>query len=271
MDERRKVLEAYVKQLQSGNPLAEDFVNPAKSVQSQALQARNLAEDALANEVLKNTGVPIPGKGSSQLKQEDFLNRILSERYPELSTDVRLQEMNDLGEYTDGKINVSKKIANDPLRSVSTALHEAGHQYDDKILKFDGTDDVSKLKGKITAPNGRLLTDIDPAEAYEIIAKGHHAEIHKLREGSFGLGALKSMLKSGNFKSIAGPVAGLGLGAAMMPDEASAADFIPGLDQAENAGSAMDDKMMQTEVKALQNYDQSQARKDALMKVRNGR
>lgn len=49
-----------------------------------------------------------------------------------------------------------------------------------------------------------VVRDLDPTQAYEILSKGHHAEIPKLREGSFEFGALKSMMKNGKFKSIAG-------------------------------------------------------------------
>lgn len=295
MDDKRKKLEAFVQQLKGGNPLSEEFVktqlpefNPNEPVGSKyrteaavnkrALQARNLAEDSLANEVMKNTGVPIPNNNASRLKREDFLKRIIEERYPEFKLgddDLNLSMMDDPsvpdGIYNSdsGKIFVKNKP--DTIKNLSGALHEAGHKYDYEHLNFDGTDDVSKLGMKDNLPGKRALADIDPTEAYEIMAKGHHAEIPDLREGSFGLGALKSYLKSGNFKSVAGPVAGLGLTAALMPEDASASDFIPGLDQAENAGSSMDDKLMKTEVKALQNYSNSQARKDALMRLRNGR
>lgn len=269
MDDRRKLLEAYSKQLSEGNPLAEEFVNMGRSPMSQSVQARDLAEDALANEVLKNTGVPIPGKGASQLKQEDFLNRILQERYPEISPDVSLKNLGDnLGQYGQGKIDINKNLSSDPLKSVSTALHEAGHQYDDKILKFNGTDDIAKKQLIQNVPEGRILKDLDPMQMAEIINKGHHAKIPGLRDAdSFGLGALKSMLKTGTFKGLAPIGISAGITAAMLPDDASAADFIPGLDTSSDAGSAMDDKMMQTEVSARKNYDNSQARKDALKKI----
>lgn len=216
MDDRRKTLELFSKQLSEGNPLAEEFVNTAKNPLSQSIQARDLAEDALANEVLKNTGVPIPGPKSSQLKQEDFLNRILQERYPELSPNVQIKDLaGNLGEYGQGNIDISKKIANDPIKSVSALLHEGGHQYDDKILKFGGTDNIAKKQLVQNVPEGRLLKDLDPMQMSEIINKGHHARIPKLRDAdSFGLGALKSMLKSGTFKGIAPVVAKAGLATA---------------------------------------------------------
>lgn len=269
MDERKKALELFSKQLSEGNPLAEEFVNTKKSPLSQSFQARDLAEDALANEVLKNTGVPIPGKGASQLKQEDFLNRILQERYPEISPDVSLKDLGkDLGQYGQGKIDINKNISNDPVKSVSTLLHEGGHQYDDKILKFKGTDDVAKKQLIKNVPDGRILKDIDPMQMSEIINKGHHARIPNLRDSdSFGLGALKSMLKSGTFKQAAGalPLVG-GLAAAAMSGDAMAA--VPVLGDADDVGMSGDEeKAMLNEHNARVNYDKSpahQARLNAL-------
>lgn len=78
--------------------------------------------------------------------------------------------------------------------------------------------------------------------------------------------ALSNFANPKIYRSMVGavPLIGAGLTAATMSDDASASDFIPGLDQTESAGSAMDDKMMQTEVKARQNYEQSGAHKARL-------
>lgn len=257
MDDRKKALELFAKQLKGGNPLSEEYLpelpdtltksSPTKLAESRALKARNLAEDALAHQVLKNTGVPIPSSFSTVTKTEDFLNRLMKEKYPELEPNVTLKDRGMDGVYgyfqpeTDKlkqhiAINPKYIDSKNPQRAVATLLHEAGHQYDDNILEYKETPDFDlspkKLKEGITA--NRLITDIDPTEAYEIIAKGHHAEIPKLREGSFGLGALKSYLKSGTFKAL--PIVGPAVGAAMAlgSDDASAA--VPILNEAESLG-----------------------------------
>lgn len=272
-DNRKKALELYSKQISEGLPFAEDFIKGSSDIEDNALLARNLSEQALAHQVLKNTGVPIPDKGASISKQEDFLNRLVKERYPELEPNVRVRDISGgVGQYGQGQIDMDKTLygAFTPERNVGTLLHEAGHQYDDQVLNKIGKNlDLKTLRD--AKKSGIDLKSMDPAQVYELYAKGHHANIPDLREGTFGLGALKSYLKSGNFKSLAGPAIGVGLTAAMMPEDASAADFIPGLDQASNAGSAMDDREMQTEVKALQNYDNSQARRDALARIKSGR
>lgn len=116
MDERRKILEQYAKQVASGNPLSDEFISDEfknESMRTKALFARNLAEDSLAHQVLKNTGVPIPGKGSSRSQAEDFYNRIVKERYPELEPDVRIRDLGGdvAGTYGNGIINLDKAEA----------------------------------------------------------------------------------------------------------------------------------------------------------------
>ncbi|HEY0751563.1 MAG TPA: hypothetical protein VGD26_10420 [Chitinophagaceae bacterium] len=285
MDDRKKALEEFKRRLQIGDHTSSDLISPANTLGGKAFQARNLAQEALANEVLKNTGIPIPDKRASRSKMEDFLDQLMKERYSELDPNVNivdLSEQNANGAYFPGikKIALDKGMVKEKglLGTVGTMLHEAGHQYDDEVLGYKMPEELKANKvpqldfENMYETAKKAPTELDATELYELAGKGHHAKIPKLRDANtFELGALKSYLKNGNFKSIAGPVAGLGLTAALMPEDASASDFIPGLDQAENAGSAFDDKLMQTEVRALQNYDASQARRDALARLRNGK
>jgi hypothetical protein len=305
--QRKKLLEQFAKQVGQGNPLSEDLVRTSlpeldhnapitskyqteAAVNKRALQARDLAEDTLAHEVMKNTGIPIPNDNASRLKREDFLKQIIQERYPEFKIgddDLNLSMMNDKS-VPEGIYNADSGkmfIKNKPniIKNTSAALHEAAHKYDYEHLNFDGTDDVSALRSmKDNLPSKRAIADIDPSEAYELMAKGHHADIPKLREGSFGLGALKSLLKSGTFKTIAGALPFAGTAMALSSGDANAAaeelpSEIPGVGQVYDAirptaaGSANDDREMQNEVKANQNYDASAARRDALMRLKNGR
>lgn len=283
-DDRRRDIEHLIKMMKAQNNADTRGLIPEDlPLGRQAFQARNLTEEALAQEVFKNTGIPIPNEGASRLEREDFLSRLVRERYPEFKdVDLRLDEniKGVDGFYAPNSKRIGIQDRGSLRHQAATAFHEAAHQYDDEVLNYNmpkrlRTGDNAKSQLDIERMYDYAINAMDtpdPTNLYEKAAKGHHARIPDVRDAnSFGLGALKSYLKSGNFKSLAGPVAGIGIGAAMMPDDASAADFIPGLDQAENAGSAMDDKMMQTEVKARQNYDQSQARKDALMRLKNGR
>lgn len=274
MDERRKILEQYAKQVASGNPLSDEFISDEfknESMRTKALFARNLAEDSLAHQVLKNTGVPIPGKGSSRSQAEDFYNRIVKERYPELEPDVRIRDLGGdvAGTYGNGIINLDKAEAKGNLiNSVGGILHESGHQYDDKILgapSLKGLSDEKSLRDKVKK-SSRLLDDIDPAHAYELISQGHHAQIPDLRNGSYGLGALKSMMKNGTFKAV--PVLGTALGAYSALDSGDVMAAVPGLDSADNVGqSSADEMQMLAEHDARVNYDNSPAaaaRKQAL-------
>lgn len=284
MDETyRKLLERYAKETANGNPLAEDFIKERRSVENKALQARDLAEDALANQVMKNTNVPIPGKEASRAKQENFLNRILEQTHPEISPDVRLSD--DIPDYdgaynsNTGIIKVNASTAKkDILKGLSATLHEGAHKYDFDTGGFKGTPDIEYKDLVKNTPNGRMLKDIDPAHAYELMSNGHHKQLPDLRNGSFGLGALKSMMKNGTFRQVAGalPLAGTALALSSGDVSAAASELpseIPILGQAydairpEAAGSAMDDREMKNEVKALDNYSNSQARKDALKKI----
>jgi hypothetical protein len=215
--DKKKALELFTNDLKEYGSTDSGLLIPKrKDLRNSALEARNLAEDALANEVLKSTGVPIPGKGASRSQVENFLQDISKERYPELG-DVDLEIGNNLsveGDYSPktGKIRLDKEmVRKDPVKAVAGILHENAHKYDDKILNYRGKeiDDAAfrKVREKIKG-------QVDPTDIYETVAKsvGHHAQIPELREGSYGLGALKSILKSGRFKSLApllGGAAGL--------------------------------------------------------------
>lgn len=204
---RKKALEDFAKDVEMGIPLAEDYVGKTSDIYDDALRARNLAEDALAQKVLDNTGIPIPDKTYPLSKKEDFLNQLLKERYPELKKPIKIEDLDDAaGLYSDGNIILNKKSIErkSPQRMAADLFHEAGHAYDDikKITPEITQDDFNKELRKLKA-SGFDLKNADPAQVYELIAQKHHAQIPKLREGTFGLGALKSYLKSGTFKGIA--------------------------------------------------------------------
>ena len=219
--DKKKALELFTKDLKEYGSTDSGLLMPKrKDLRNSAFQARDLAEDSLANEVLKSTGVPIPGRGASKNQVENFLQDLSKERYPELG-DLDLEigdNMSDAeGTYNTktGKIRLDKDmVRKDPTKAVAGLLHENAHKYDDKILKYKNGKEIDdaafrKVRDKIKG-------QVDPTDVYEAVAKsaGHHAQIPELREGSFGLGALKSILKSGKFKSVApllGGAAGLAI------------------------------------------------------------
>lgn len=256
MENRKKALELYSKQISRNLADASDFV-PDDIPFNKALDARDLAQDALANEVLKNTGVPIPAKNAKASQVEDFLSRIVAERYPEFKDPSVVVE--DLSSYDNAKgiyvpstkkMSVDNKVfKKDPINALGIGLHEAAHKFDDEVLNFKANDLKAVSKNKSFTPD----------EIYERMAKGHHAEIPNLREGSFGVGALKSYLKSGTFKGLA-PVLGGGLGLAYSATSEAAGT--------EPVGESVESEFqMLAEDKAQKDYDKSQARKDAIKKL----
>lgn len=236
---RKKALEEYAKNVELGMPQAEDYINKTDNIMQNALRARNLAEEALAQKVLDNTGIPIPDKTAPISKKEDFLNQILQERYPEIKKPIELASMpGSAGQYVDGKVKLNKDLIGnrDIVKSTSDVLHEGGHNYDDlKKLVTPDSEDFNKELRRLRA-EGYDLKNMDPSEIYEAMAEKHHAKIPKLREGTYGLGALKSYLKSGAFKAI--PVIGtaLGAGIALASGEANAASALPILGEADDLG-----------------------------------
>lgn len=207
---RKKALEDFAKDVERGIPLAEDYIGKSSDIYSDALRARNLAEEALAQKVLDNTGIPIPDRTATMSKKEDFLNQILKERYPEIKKPLEFRDMKgSVGEYEGGKVFLNKKLAKDRdiIKLTSDVLHEGGHGYDDikKLVTPDQVNDFNKELRKLKA-SGFDLKNADPAQVYELVAQKHHAQIPKLREGTYGLGALKSYLDSGDFKGVTSPL-----------------------------------------------------------------
>lgn len=292
MDDRKKQLELFAKQLSEGNPLSEEFLPeledsltkkyPNRLAEMRALKARNLSEEALAHQVLKNTGITIPSDFNNRSKTEDFFNRIIKERYPEIEPNAIIPDGNsksiqNLHGYFQPEtdklkqhIAINPKIIDksNPQKSIATVLHEAGHQYDDNILGYKDIPDSDLSPKNIfsSTPTNKLITDIDPTQAYELMSKGHHANIPKLREGSFGLGALKSMLKSGTFKAL--PIVGAaatGYAALQAPDVSAAVadNVIPG--GLESLGPSEEDK-------AIENPQANpDIRRQMLERIKNGR
>lgn len=238
---RKKALEDFAKDVERGIPLAEDYIGKSGDIYTDALRARNLAEEALAQKVLDNTGIPIPDKTSSLSSKEDFLNQLLQEKYPETKSSIRFKDLpGAYGEYDNGNIYLNKDIASkrDIQNLVADTLHEGAHSYDEtKKLKspYDFEDFNKELRA--LKASGMDLKNADPAEVYELMAKKHHANIPKLREGTFGLGALKSYLKSGTFKGVApamvkGAAAGAGGLASLAAEAADSEEEGSSLEQA---------------------------------------
>ena len=241
MNNKKNTLEKYSKYLKENLSDMDEFIDPKLNAEIKALEARDLAEQTLANELIKETGIRIPNKRDSLIKKEDFLNKIIQERYPELKTNISIEDLtkrNAHGLYlpSSKSIKLDKDLVKnqDIFKSLGVGLHESGHQYDDQILNFDGTPDVNRSNLKKLGKSSTSINNIDPRDLYETLAEGHHAKIPKLREGTYGFGALKSLIKNGTFKSVpvVGPVLGAAIAAAS--GDSNAASGLPILGEAEN-------------------------------------
>lgn len=268
MEDRKKALELFAKQLSEGLPFAEDFIQGDADIENNALLARNLSEDALAQQVLKNTDIPIPDKTANIHKKEDFLNRMAVERYPEIKDpNIRIGAEDS---YTPRTGGILVRDTGDITKTLGKTFHEGAHKYDNEILGYKGQElDLKTLRD--AKKSGFDLKNADPAQVYEMYAKGHHARIPDVRDAdSFGLGALKSYMKSGKFKQIAGAVPYVGTAltgaAALASPDASAAvgdALVPG--GLESLGPSEEDA-------AIENPQaNSELRKQALMRMKNGR
>lgn len=232
MDDRKKLLQQYANSLRSGMDSGDlyDIEANKNNPMRLALDSRNLSEEALAKQVLDNTGIPIPGKRASANKMEDFLQRIVSEQYPESKPGLMVlgEGSGDYYNPVTNDIGIDKKTAKgDIFNAVGAALHEGGHAHDKKVLGYNlpkelMTGDNAHLQmnkqnayDALLAARREGLPDPTPEMLNEIASKGHHARIPNLRDAdSYGLGALKSMLKSGTFKGVAPVLAKAGLATA---------------------------------------------------------
>jgi hypothetical protein len=219
---RKQALENFAKDVEMGLPFAGDYIDKTSDVESNALRARNLAEDSLAQQVLKNTGVSIPDDKASLRDKEAFLSKMLEQSHPEVKAGVRvlpqekileLSPDNPSGWYTSKAGILEKKpqiiinenqFKNGPTRAVATLFHEGGHGYDD-FKKLPNTKELDLATLRKLKESGVDINNMDPAQLYELYGAEHHAKIPKLREGTFGMGALKSYLKSGDFRGVTGP------------------------------------------------------------------
>lgn len=278
MENKKKALEQIIQGMkQTGQIDTTGLINPNQSFLNQALDARDLTQGALGHEVLKNTDIRIPGPKAKLTQIEDFYNRLLQSTHPEIKADVDLADLtkdNAKGMYYSAPtkdmhwIEMQKDLwRKDPAGAVGTLMHEGGHQYDDLIEGFQGNDLKERIK------KAGLL----PADAYEAMASGHHKDLipGKREGGSFGKGALTSLFKNGTFRQVAGalPYVGTaaGVGTALATGDVMAAVPIPGLESSDVGESAASEIQGLKEHDARVNYDNSQARRDALMKVKNGR
>lgn len=250
MDSRYKDL---IQRIKDGDPdLMEDLVSKSPDFVSTSRGARDLAEDTLGSEYLRQTGVSVPDiKTASRSQIESFANKLKEEAYPELrKTGIEIPDTlpgGNIGKFSPStnKISLAKDGITSAEQLAGSTFHEAGHAYDTNKKLIGGIDDFKlgsdkkKFLKSLGIKSGRDLEKLDPSVINEIVQLGHHANIPKLREGSFGLGALKSLVKNKTFKALpfVGPALAGGL-TMMATGDASAAQAAatPILGEADDLG-----------------------------------
>lgn len=274
--ERKDQIREFLKRAKTeGDVSGSGIIVPRKTIEKSLLQGRDLAEEALADEVLRNTGVPIPGKGASRSQIENFLQDIAKERYPELG-DMDLDLIKDLSKNegavasynpaTDKLLMDRERVAKSPVKAVADLLHESGHRYDNKILGNNSGKEIDDAAFR--AARSEIKSAPNFVEGYDAVARKakHHAEIPSLREGSFGLGALKSMLKSGKFKGMA-PILAKGAAAGatgLMSLASEAADAETLNDGTEEEAFIRDMQEKNRRMKTLEQYPEAQKMYDEM-------
>jgi hypothetical protein len=230
MDYKEGAIQKLLKRLRDGDIEVDDLINKEGASYDQvSKRARNLYEDTLGSEYLRQTGVSVPDLKRANPKQmEKFYNDILAENYPELSGKVGVEYRplkDSMGEYDPNKkvVRINPEYVTDMNRGTGTALHEFGHAYDDlEVGDFDPIPEESNKASKLKAmkeqgiTRGSQLQKLPASDIYQHRNRGHHAILKKLRDaGGFGLGALKGLTNSGTFKSavpFAGTIAALASG-----------------------------------------------------------
>mgnify|MGYP002478034032 CR=1 FL=1 len=159
-DLKKEALEQFSKKLSSGDFSTGSLISPEGQLGRQAFSARDIAEQALANEFLKDTGLPIPDKFQTTGQAEDFLSRSLKQVYPEFEPNLKLVSAKDaphlirsLGSYSPSSasilLNRDQFSPKDVRNLLATAFHEGAHKYDDKVLNYSVPKELMKERGQL--------------------------------------------------------------------------------------------------------------------------
>lgn len=265
---RKEALERYIKDAKSGLLLADEHIDLDPSdLRNNALLGRNLAGDALAHEVLKNTGLSVPDKRASKSQVESFLNKLAADEMRIKDPNIRLGDESAYF-YNDGKILVDKN--KDRIRNVSDMLHEGGHKLDDLNQGYRSVDlPTGKEASQLLDNAGDSLGNYDKLATQG--KKGSHHLLTADRPKSFELSNLTRKMKGlDGIKQIAGPAASLGLGLATALATGDAMAAVPVLGDSDPVGEE-DDVLHQERAYQVSpaGKDATEARKQALKKLSN--
>lgn len=233
------------------------YLKKGSSNLNTAINAGNTFEKSLGRQYLKQTGVSIPDyKNASTDQLEKFSRELLAEQNPSLKkTGVKVvDELKDYGNYLPSKdlATISKMNNKDIEEFTGTLLHEGGHGYDFKKGLYAPKNSVAidsfdpSKKSMLKASGFKRGSDLAKEEASvinEIIQAGHHANIPKVREGTFGRANLLNIMKGKAVRAVPFIGPALAAGATMLATgDASAATqaATPILNEADSLGPEAD-------------------------------
>ena len=245
--ERKDQVKAFIDRFyKSGDTSTKDLMPTGLSPFEQALEARDIHQASLANELSNIMDIAPIEKGDSVSKAEQKLMDKLAKNYPDMKgVDLKIRKGLADAEGARGLYNPNEKLIEldrdwvkyDPAVTEGTFLHEGSHAYDD----FKGYNPDKNIDKSLMQKSAKQFKDLDPTEAYELMNKkaGHHAYIPDFREGSVGLGGLKGLAKMGKRLAVSAPLlkgaaAGAG-GLASLAAEASDAEDVGESTTQENA------------------------------------
>ena len=267
---RRQALEKYARDVKDYDLSDSGIYLPKRNnIMDQALEARDLAEDALGNEVLKTTGVSIPGKGATKSQIENFFQDLAKEQYPDLpEMKLKIDNVKGLEGYYDPSSDLigldEQVVRKDPAKAVGSFLHEKGHRLDKK-LGHTGSPIDNKAFRSIKS---KLSVNTDPTDIYEMVneASKHHAKIPG-REGSYGLSNLKNILKGRALRGL-GPLAtGVGAAAALSSGDVAALSGVENI--GEGSTKHLTEKDLQDIDTLKQIREEDQLKPSSFNKLRN--
>ena len=237
-DEYTKRLEEVAKRAKKGDFELSDLLGRTSDYVDDSIRYRNLMEDTVGNEYLKNTGISVPNiKNASRAEIERFTRDLLEENY---GNDLGLKgieldnKLSGYGAYDPNNkkviINPNKFKTRSAAQNTGDALHEFGHVYDDSTGLWKNSINLGEMtkekiealkKMGITRDNAHLF-DID--DVAEVVSKGHHYELPE-RLKSWSRSALENLVNGRRLKQLAIPAA-IGTGMIATSGDASASDSL---------------------------------------------
>lgn len=216
------------------------YIPKGQGILEEAIDARDLIEDTLGNEILKRTGVPIPSKGATRSEMEKFTQDIMTEQFgPERTRGMQIQIRDNLGSYgqydpNNQIITLDKELVKtDPARAIGTAVHEGPHYFDDIEDPNFKSQPISK-RSKLLEAKKKFDVNSNSFDIYEFLGGDHTRKIPGRMDTS-GLSNLKNAL-SGKILRGLGPLAtGAGAAAALASGDVAA------LSGVENVGEGSTD------------------------------